>query len=124
LARGSAAQALAIAAEAAGKDLDNGVGQLLPEALLLKGRAHRANGEAAEARESFGAARLAAEAVGSRWLTWQSLAALAQVESDPQQAAACRSQGQGLVQFIADHIGENELREAFLMSPAARALTT
>ncbi|HTO99979.1 MAG TPA: AAA family ATPase, partial [Anaerolineales bacterium] len=121
LARGSAAQALAIAAEAAGKDLDNGVGQLLPEALLLKGRAHQANGEAAEARDAFEAARLAAEAVGSRWLLWQSLAALAQVGSDPERAAAWRSQTQGIVQFIGDHISENELREAFLMSPAARA---
>ena len=58
---------------------------------FIKGQAHLLNGEMDLAKAAFEQARLAAEALGSRWLLWQILAALANVESDDGRSATLKS---------------------------------
>jgi tetratricopeptide (TPR) repeat protein len=92
------------------------------EALFLKGQAHLMNGEGDLAKAAFEQARLAAEALGSRWLMWQILAALAGVESNKGKSSALKSQAREVTQFIANHIHEDEMRSQFLQSEGVRAL--
>jgi len=98
------------------------VGQYLPEALFLKGRAHWLKGEQDLAKSAFEQARLAAEAIGSRHLLWQILAALAGVESDNGKSAAIKAQAREITQFIADHIHEESMRSQFLQSEDVSAV--
>jgi tetratricopeptide (TPR) repeat protein len=98
------------------------VNQYLSEALYLKGQARLMNGEQDLAKAAFEQARLAAEALGSRRLLWQILAALAGVESDNEKSAALKSQAREIIQFIADHINGDEMRSQFLQSEGVNAL--
>jgi predicted ATPase len=98
------------------------VNQYLSEALFLKGQAHLMNGEQDLAKATFEQARLAAEALGSRLLLWQILAALAGVEPDHEKSSALKAQARTLIQFIADHISGEEMRSQFLRSERVSAL--
>ena len=98
------------------------VGQYISEPLFLKGKAHWLNGELDLAKSAFEQARLAAEAIGSRRLLWQILAALAGVESDNGKTAALKAQAREIIQFIADHIHEDAMRSQFLQSEDISAL--
>ena len=98
------------------------LGQYLPEALFLKGKAHMMNGENDRAKEAFEQARLTAEVIGSRRLLWQILATLAETEPDQRKAAAWKAQGREAVQFIADHMTSDEFRSLFLQLQDVRAL--
>ena len=80
------------------------------------------NSELDMAKEAFAAARLAAEAIGSKRLLWQIFAALAEIEPDPQKAAAFKSQARETVQFITDHMTSDEYRSSFLQLPDVHAL--
>ena len=54
--------------------------------------------------------------MGLRWVLWESLAALADLEAtygDPGQSAALREQARGVIGYIADHTPA-ELRAGFL----------
>ena len=77
LARKDHAQAIAIIDPVLEDSQQFKVGQYLPEALFLKGRAHLMNGEKDVAKAAFEQARLSAETIGSRRLLWHILAALA-----------------------------------------------
>jgi tetratricopeptide (TPR) repeat protein len=98
------------------------IDQFLSEALFLKGQAHLMNGERELAKAAFEEARLAAEALGSRWLLWQILSALAGVESEDGKSSALKSQAREIIQFIADHIHEDEMRSQFLQSEGVLAI--
>jgi hypothetical protein len=98
------------------------VGQYIPEALFLKGKAHLLNGEQDLAKSAFEQARLAAEAIGSRRLLWQILAALAGVESGNEKPAALKALARETIQFIADHIHEDAMRSQFLQSEGVSAV--
>jgi tetratricopeptide (TPR) repeat protein len=98
------------------------INQYLSEALFLKGQAHLMNGGENLAKAAFEQARLAAEALGSRWLMWQILAAQAGVESEDGKTSALKSQAREIIQFIADHIHEDEMRSQFLQSEGVLAL--
>ena len=95
------------------------LGQVLPDILIVKGKAHWILGDRERAYEAFVQARSAAEALGSRRMMWQILTALAEVEEDAVQASVFRTQAQEIVQYIADHTPP-ELRESFL-AQAVRA---
>jgi hypothetical protein len=114
LARKDHAEAIAIADVAIEKCRQFGLAGYLPEALLLKGRAHVMDGDHASARSAFESARLAAETLGSRRLLWQILAASAEIEPDPVKCAALKAQARENIQFTADHITSDELRASFL----------
>jgi predicted ATPase len=98
------------------------VGQYLPEALFLKGEAHLMDSEQNLAKTAFEQARLAAEAIGSRRLRWQILSAMAEIESDHEKSALLKKQACNNIQFIADHIGSDELRSLFMQSEAVKKL--
>jgi tetratricopeptide (TPR) repeat protein len=100
------------------------IDQYLSEALFLKGQAYLMRGEQDLAKAIFEQARLAAEALGSRWLSWQILAVLAGIESDNGKSAALKSQARQIVQLIADHIDKEEMRSRFLQSKGVSALMT
>jgi tetratricopeptide (TPR) repeat protein len=92
------------------------IDQYLCEALFLKGQAHLMNGERDSAKAAFEEARLAAEAIGSRWRLWQILAALAGIEPDSGKSSALKSEAGEIIQFIADHIHDDEMKSQFLQS--------
>jgi hypothetical protein len=94
----------------------------MSEALFLKGQAHLMHGEGDSAKTEFEQVRLAAEALGARWLMRQILAALAGVESDEEKSSALKLQARQVTQFIADHIHEDEMRSQFLQSEGVRLL--
>jgi hypothetical protein len=98
------------------------IDQYLSEALFLKGQAHLMNGERDLAKAAFEEAGLTAEALGSRWLLWQILAALAGVEPDNGKSSALKSQAREIIQFIADHIHDDEMRSQFLKSEGVSVL--
>jgi tetratricopeptide (TPR) repeat protein len=116
LARKDPAQAVAILGPVLEDIRKFKIDPYLSEALFLKGQAHRMNGAQDLAKAAFEEARPAAEALGSRWLLWQILAALAGVEPDGGKSSALRAQARENVQFIADHIHDEDMRSQFLQS--------
>jgi tetratricopeptide (TPR) repeat protein len=122
LVRNDPTQAIAIADSVVEGVRKFKIGQYLPEALFLQGQARQMNGELVLAREAFAAARLAAEALGSRRLLWQIFAALAETEPDEQKAAAFKAQARETVQFIADHITNPEFRSSFTQMEGVSAI--
>jgi hypothetical protein len=89
----------------------------LPRTLYLQGQAWLGLKEREAARACWSEARDEAEAIGSRWMLWQILAALAQVECDPVQATELRRQAQAVVESISSHIRDLELRASFFNLP-------
>jgi tetratricopeptide (TPR) repeat protein len=124
LAREDHTQAIAIADPLVENIREFKINQYLSEALVLKGKAHLKNGEQDLAKAAFEQARPAAEALGSRRLLWEILAALAGFESDIEKSAALKAQASGIIQFIADHMHEDEMRSRFLQSEGVSALGT
>lgn len=122
LARKDHVQAIAIADAVVESTRQLRMGQYLPDALFLKGKAHLMNGGHDRARRALEEARLAAEAIGSRRLVWQILASLAGIETDQHKAAALKTQARETVQFIADHMNRDGLRALFMQSPDVRGL--
>jgi tetratricopeptide (TPR) repeat protein len=122
LARKDPTQAIAILGPVLENIQQFKIDQHMPEALFLKGQAHLMNGEGTLAKAAFEQARLAAEALDSRWLIWQILAALGGVESEAGKSSALKSQAREIIQFIADHIHEDEMRSQFLQSEGVLAL--
>ncbi len=92
------------------------LGRYLPEALFLKGKCLFLLGKPADARPSLEQARHAAQDLGSRRLLWQIIAALAELESDQQLSLGLKAEAREIVQYIADHITPDHLRESFLRS--------
>ena len=122
LARKDHAQAIAIIDPVVEDSQQFKVGQYIHEALFLKGQTHLVNGEQDSAKAAFERARLAAEAIGSRRLLWQILAAMADIESDHEKSASLKTQARETIQFIADHITSEELRSSFLKLEAVKTL--
>ncbi|MDX1417695.1 MAG: hypothetical protein R3293_26055, partial [Candidatus Promineifilaceae bacterium] len=75
---------------------------LLPSALYLQSRLRREQGAIAQARESLEMACTIAEQAGSRLFAWQYMAELGEYEG-----------AQQIVEFIAAHISDPELRHTF-----------
>jgi multidrug resistance efflux pump len=94
----------------------------LARALYLQGQAWLAQEQTDAAQACWREARAEAEAIGSRWMLWQILAALASLEPDPVQAEAMRQRARETLIYIAQHISDSELRASFYDSPAMRNL--
>jgi tetratricopeptide (TPR) repeat protein len=106
------------AAELADSAIDlarqNELGHHLPEALFLKGKAYFNQGDRLQAKNALEQARRAAEKLGSRYLLWQIIAILAELETDKDLAMKLKTEARQIVDYIAGHITRQELRQAFL----------
>jgi hypothetical protein len=80
------------------------------------------NSEHDLAKTAFEQARVAAETIGSRRLLWQIFSSMAEIESDHEKSALLKTQAHDNIQFIADHIRNDELRSLFLQSEAVKTL--
>ena len=120
-AKGDFPQAIALAATIVAHMRQYELNQFLPDVLFVQGKAQLMLGQREEAKESFAQARTAAEALGSRRMLWQILAALAELEDDAAQANALRAQAREIVAYITEHMPP-ELRGGFLHSPPVRAI--
>jgi tetratricopeptide (TPR) repeat protein len=89
----------------------------IPQALYLQAQALLALGQDDAARDVLQEACVEAEAIGSRRTLWSILFALSQPHTDPSEAERLRQQAQEIIQSIADHIGNPELRASFLNLP-------
>ena len=101
-----------------------GIGYRVTDALLVHARAHMARHELDRAEETLKRARAIAERVSSRQTLWQILleqSRIADTRGQAAQAKALRDQARGVVDYIADHIGDAELKASFLALPDVRA---
>ncbi len=94
----------------------------MPDVLHLQGQAMLRLGQESAARDRLLEARAEAEAIGSRWLLWQILFSLSQLETDPTEAQRLRRQAEEIIKYIADHIDDLELRASFLDLPDVQAI--
>jgi hypothetical protein len=118
LARSDISAATALAGSAVELTRQFGLGQYLPEALLLQGKCHLLQGNQQEAKNALEQACSAAETLGSRRLLWQVYSALADLEPEADHSMALRAKSGEIIQAIADSITPPELKEAFLRSAA------
>jgi tetratricopeptide (TPR) repeat protein len=98
------------------------LGRYLAEALFLKGKVHFMRGDLQEAKITLEQARVEAEKLGSRQQLWQIITQLSVVETDKTLAEALKKEAQEIVQYIADRITRQDLREAFLRFAAVNAV--
>jgi hypothetical protein len=92
----------------------------LTEALLVQGNALAAMEELGQAGDALREAARVAEGIGHRRLLWQILAVLAKVETNQGNIAlaqAARDRAREIIDYIADHAGDDELRKSFLALP-------
>ena len=90
---------------------------LLPEALLIKGKALTDDGKGTEAIRILEEARAESERLGERRQLWVILADLADLEAgqgNSTLAEELRSQAREVIAYIADHIDDKQLRTSFL----------
>ena len=93
----------------------------IPTVLYIQAQALLGQGQAEAARERLLEARAEAETIGSRRMLWQILLALSKVETDPAEADNLRQQARETVEYIANHIDQDDLRQSFLNLPDVQA---
>lgn len=94
----------------------SGAQTYISKALYLQGQALLAMGQPDAAYERLLEARAEAEAIGSKWMLWQILGALANLESNPIEVEFLRQQAREIIEYIANHTPA-ELRASFLNLP-------
>ena len=97
----------------------------LPDILRIEGQALLALGRVTEAWTALANARAAAEAQGSRRALWSILfemAKVASLEGNHHESERLLDQSRETLNYIADHCGSSELRNAFLNFSQARNL--
>jgi class 3 adenylate cyclase/tetratricopeptide (TPR) repeat protein len=122
LAQGDWAGANAAADEVAAKLVAMRVRLYLPDAGYLKGRALLAQGRREEARAALKQARAVAEEIGCRRMLWLILFALSQAAADSEERQRLLAEAQATIGYIAEHIGDSQLRATFLDTPPIRAV--
>ena len=102
-----------------------GMRAYVPDFHLQRGRTYLAQNEVEAARQSFEKSSAMAEALPSRWIGWQALAALADLARRDHQTAAAedyRQRALAIIQDIAQRAGRPDLRESFLALAEVRAV--
>jgi ATP/maltotriose-dependent transcriptional regulator MalT len=122
LRQGDNERALTVADDLLGDLHQFGMRVYLPQVLYLQGQALLGLGQADAARNLWLKALTEAQAIGSRRMLWQILAALSQLETDPAEVECLRRQAREIVEYIANHIGTPELRASFLGLPQVKAV--
>jgi predicted ATPase len=116
LARADFTEAVALADAAVDLARQNKLGHHLAEALFLKGKTHFNLGDRLQAKNTLEQALSEAEKLGSRYLLWQIIAILADIETDKDLSIKLRAEARQIVDDIANHITRQDLRQAFLRS--------
>lgn len=93
----------------------------IPKVLYFQGQALLGLGRDNPARDRLRKARTEAEAIDARWMLWQILAALSQIEPDPTIAQQLRQQTGQIIETIAHHTPA-ELRDSFLNRPEVQTV--
>ena len=78
-------------------------------------------GDSSAAKITLEQACIKAENLGSRRLLWQIIAHLTKLETDKELVMGLNEQSRAIVDFIANHISPEDLRESFLRTTAVRA---
>jgi hypothetical protein len=94
----------------------------LPDASYLKGRSLLAQGRRNEARAALEQARAVAEEMGCRRMLWPILFALSQAVTGEGERQRLLGQAQATIGYIAEHIGDPQLRATFLNTPPVQAV--
>lgn len=122
VAAGRADEALAMADDLLETLSRDGFAAFRPDALALRGAALRALGRADEARTAYAQALDEATRLGVRWPEWTILAALSELEPEPERAADMRRRAAAAADFLAGQIDDDALRAAFLARDEVRRL--
>jgi ATP/maltotriose-dependent transcriptional regulator MalT len=120
LAKQEYARALRAGAELLAAPLQTGARPFRSDALWIRGRAKWGQHETEEALTILTEARAAAEALGSRRILWEILAAMSDIEAQRGNHAAAqtfRAQARTVLEYIVAHISTAELRASFLNLP-------
>jgi tetratricopeptide (TPR) repeat protein len=99
---------------------ERGARSLLPEALLIKGKALIEDGKATKAIKILEEARAESERLGERRQLWMILFELAKLEAELGNSARAEElhiQAREVIAYIADHIDDKQLRASFLSLP-------
>jgi predicted ATPase/class 3 adenylate cyclase len=94
----------------------------LPETSCLLGQALAAVNQLDKAHSALEEGLQEARSIGSRWAEWQLLVALADLKGG-EQASLWRAKALENVTFIAENVGDSELRQSFLNRPDIKKLT-
>jgi class 3 adenylate cyclase/tetratricopeptide (TPR) repeat protein len=125
LALGRPEQALSKMNQMVERTRQAGLKIFLTEALLVQGKALVALEKLERAAGALREGAQVAEEIGQRRLLWQILAALAEVETKQGNIAAAQStrgRAREVIDYIADHAGDDELRQPFLALPEVRSI--
>lgn len=117
LAKGAYTEALAATSASVARARAADIRGFLAWLLMLRGKALAGLERWVEAREVLQAARTATEAYGSRRTLWRVLLALGDVEvrlGNEAAAQHARADARGVIDYIAAHISEPEIRAGFL----------
>ncbi len=101
----------------------SGVRFFAPQLLLRRARALRGLGRHAEAAETLEQARAKAQEMGSRLTMTRILIEMVDLARERNQPDPPLAEAQAAVQYIADRLGDDQLRQAFLSQPRVRAIT-
>ena len=99
-----------------------GMNCFLPEMFYLLGQAFAAVNQLDQALITLEEGLQEARSIGSRWAEWQLLVALADLKGG-EQASLLRAKAMENTTFIAENIGDSELRQTFLNRPDIQKLT-
>jgi len=99
-----------------------GMRSYIPTVLYIQAQALLGQGQNEAALKRLREAHAEAEAIGSRRMLWQILFALSKLETDPTEAETLRQQAREIVEYITDHIDQDDLRRSFLNLPDVRAV--
>lgn len=122
LKKGNYQPAIAVADDWLPRLRENNLRAYTPKMLHLKSQAQLAAGQTEAARDSLKEARHITEATGAHATLWSILAALSRLESNSTNAQTLHQQARAIVESIANHIGDAELRTSFLNLPHVQAL--
>ena len=99
---------------------ENGVHALLPDALLVKAQAVKAQGFTDQAADILQEARVEADFLGAKMSLWKITAGLAKIEEergDLASSVAFQQEAREVLTEIADQIDDEKLRAAFTAQP-------
>jgi DNA-binding SARP family transcriptional activator len=121
LARGEYEAALAVGERLMAYLQQTGVRIFRSDALYIQGRALWRLGRTEAAQTALAAVRQEAERLRVRRILWEILAAQAEIaaaQGETETAVGLRRQAEAVIQFIAEHIEEEDLRAGFLREAA------